>query len=125
MKVLIEPINTSREAKTDGFWLGELVERPDNDGKSQVDADDFFVGIHWWGRKKGSYQRSWFHEKCKWEPQTSGQGLSIDTISIDTVACEVNMNADGGFRKNDTNLNYLNYYRNHWFKMESKEWTTQ
>ena len=127
MKVLIEPINTSREAKTDGFWLGELVERPDNDGDgdSEVDADDFFVGIHWWGRKKGSYQRSWFHEKCKWEPQTSGQGLSIDTISIDTVACEVNMNADGGFRKNDTNLNYLNYYRNHWFKMESKEWTTQ
>jgi hypothetical protein len=126
MKVLIEPESSSAEAKTDGFWLGELVERPadDRDSDSEGDADDFFVGVHWWGRKKGSSERSWFDEKCKWEPQKSDQGLSIDTISIGTVACEVNMNADGGFRKTDTNLNYLNYYRNHWFKMESKEWAT-
>ena len=35
------------EAQTDGFWLGELVERPDDDGDSgtEVDADDFFVGV--------------------------------------------------------------------------------
>jgi hypothetical protein len=123
MMVLIEPNHKSVEAKRDGFWLGQLVDRPD-DGVVRDDENDFFVGVHWWGRKKASSQRSWFEEKCKWEPQKGADGPLIDTISIDTVGTEVKMNTDGGFSKRDLNLSNINFYRRSWFEMEAESWTT-
>ena len=123
MMVLIEPNHGSDEAKRDGFWLGQLVDRPD-DGVHRDDDNDFFVGVHWWGRKRTSSERSWFEEKCKWEPQKgAADALSIDTISIDTVGTEVLMNTDGGFTKRDQNLSSINFYRRLWFDMSDEVWT--
>jgi hypothetical protein len=122
MMVLIEPDRASAEAESDGFWLGQLVDRPD-DGVDRDDEKDFFVGVHWWGRKKTSSKRPWFEEKCKWEPQQGTKGPLIDTISIDTVGTEVKMNADGGFSKRELNLHNINYYRRLWFGMSDGVWT--
>lgn len=124
MMVLIEPVAESDEAKNDGFWLGQLVEPPQEklqDARA-IDAKDYYVGVHWWARKKGSTRLSWCDWGCKWEAQKGhGGSLSIDAISIGAIGCEIQMNTDGTFRKDRQNLTYFNYYRSSWCNFDGEE----
>jgi hypothetical protein len=122
MVVLVRPPSDEREAKTDGFYIGRLVDAPEAAPDEIREEDDFYVGIHWWGRKRNSQELSWNDWTVKWEAQTGASGLSIQAISIKTVGAEVQMNADGGFRKLIQNLKYINYYRHLWFGLSHSEW---
>ena len=126
MMVLLQPVSESTEAKNDGFWLGQLVEPPEEklQDAREIDETDYYVGVHWWARKRGSAGLSWCDWGCKWEAQKGYRGsLSIDVISIGAIGCEINMNADGTFKKERNNLGYLNFFRNSWFKFdEEADW---
>ena len=124
MMVLLQPGAESAEAKNDGFWLGQLVEPPEEklQDAREIDETDYYVGVHWWARKRGSAGLSWCDWGCKWEAQKGYRGsLSIDVISIGAIGCEINMNADGTFKKERQNLGYLNFFRNSWFEFDEEE----
>lgn len=125
MIVLVQPSDGAAEATTDGFWLGQLAATPEAKSDEERDPDDFYVGVHWWARKRNAAQRklSWCHWQCKWEPQTGAGGeLLIDAVSIDTIGCEVFLNTDGTFKKEALNLSYINYFRDRWFGLSKEEW---
>ena len=81
-----------------------------------------YVGVHWYGRKRGSTGAKWFERKCKWELQASGRTNQIDAIDMDSIAMEIVMNRDGSLRKQGQNLSNINFYRNKWFKLSAEAW---
>ena len=125
MIVIVRPADGAAEVKTDGFWLGQLVATPGAKSDEERDPDDFYVGVHWWARKKIAAQRklSWRDRQCKWEPQMGAGGVFlIDAVSIGTIGCEVFLNTHGTFKKDPQNLDYINYFRKDWFGLSKEDW---
>jgi len=127
MTVLIRPdaLDNNKVDATgtyDGFWLGRLVETPDPVQGEIREEEDVYIGFHFWGRKKKSVKLPWFHRSCAWEAQRSANGLAVQAISVDSIGTEVKLNKTGVFTNSNQNLDYINYYRDLWFKLEKNEW---
>ena len=107
--VVIRPLSLA--AGPDGFWLGKILQlvRPNK------------IQVHWLDKKRK--EMKWTDAGCKWEPQAgAGNKLQTDTVDIDVVGFQVQLNKSGALNRQGTRtLEWLNY-RNLWFQLPPGQW---
>ena len=116
--------------EVDGFWLGRLCDAPPvKEGDPTRDEDEYYVGIHWYGKKSNAKRDNlqWNQRGCKWELQyllgPEPRQPFVEAHPISVVGNQVELTKEGALKRSAGNLNYINWSRKTWSLGNARRWT--